>query len=66
MKIAKEVMWLVMCGFIVMVGLRAAEWLIPEPPSRIVICYGSDGKEPVCLPMDELALRIKRIQESGE
>lgn len=59
MKAAKEIAWVVVLGFFIMAGIRVAEYAIPEPASRIVICYGAKGTEPLCLPMAELLQMIE-------
>lgn len=42
-------------GFALLVGIRAAEWLIPSPDTRIVVCFASDiGKVETCSYLSEL------------
>lgn len=42
-------------GFLVGVGIRAGEWLIPKPETRVLICQaGAAGKAVVCQRLDEM------------
>lgn len=35
-------------------GIRAAEWLIPKPETRFVICMAYDMDKPVCEDLDKI------------
>ena len=41
----KEIVKLLLIGAIIVAGMRAAEWLIPEPESRVLICFPSDTEK---------------------
>jgi len=42
-------------GIVLGVGMRTAEWLIPKPESRILICmYGEPLEGPACKKLSEL------------
>ena len=40
-------------GALVACGMRAAEWLIPKPEARIVVCMATDDA-PICKRLDEV------------
>ena len=63
MKTLKYIASLLFAGFVVMCGLRAAEWLIPAPAMRIIVCYGNLGTTSVCMPLDEVKEIISDQQE---
>ena len=46
---------LIALGVIVMAGVRIAEWLIPAPEMKIVICLASDiGEVEICNSLADL------------
>jgi hypothetical protein len=54
-KIARELAYWVMLGALVVVGMRAAEWLIPKPETRLIVCLAEDvDKSRACRTLDEL------------
>lgn len=64
MKVIKEGLinagLLVLVGMLIMGGIRAAEWLIPAPEERIVVCMAMDLPDHVeCRALDKL-MRAKK------
>lgn len=47
-------------GALVMIGIRAAEWVIPGPATRVVICFANE------LDQVEICLDVKEIIERAE
>ncbi len=47
--------WFLLAGALLIVGMRAAEWLIPKPETRILICFEDDVRlGNTCKRLDEL------------
>jgi hypothetical protein len=54
-KIARELAVWVAVGALVVVGMRAAEWLIPKPETRLIVCFAEDvDNSRTCKTLDEL------------
>ena len=51
---AKQIAWMLVIGASLMLGIRAVEWLVPEPPSRIIVCMASDLGKRECRNLEEL------------
>lgn len=58
MELIKNVLKLMAIGAIVIVGVRVAEWLIPAPEMRIIVCMGEDIKKvDTCVSLKELVAK---------
>lgn len=54
----KAAMTVVLLGILVIVGVRIAEWTIPAPEMRIVVCFANElDQVEICKPADELLKR---------
>ncbi len=50
-------------GILVMIGIRAAEWFIPAPEQRIVICFANElDQVEICKELNEI---IKQLGEKN-
>lgn len=49
-------------GAAIMVGIRAAEWLIPQPETRVIICTYDDMGETECKAAADL-MRAKLVRK---
>lgn len=55
METVKTVLQMLAVGVIVVIGMRAAEWLIPAPEMRVIICMADDvGTVEACASAAEL------------
>lgn len=51
----KSVVQIIFLGAFVVVGMRAAEWVIPQPEMRVVVCLASEiGKIDSCHVLKDL------------
>lgn len=41
-------------GFIIGAGMRAAEWIIPKPETRVVVCMADDLDVVACKSLNSL------------
>ena len=42
MKTLLNAVTLIACGLLVGAGIRAGEWLIPAPDTRVIICFADE------------------------
>ncbi len=66
MSVIKYVASLLIAGFLVMCGLRAAEWLIPQPETRVILCLDDERYGSLCASLDEVKDNIAAIQSAQE
>lgn len=47
-------------GFVVMAGMRAAEWTIKRPPAHLMVCF-IEGKtdKPACSKFEEIEKGVR-------
>lgn len=58
MGIIKDVLKLMAFGAIVIIGVRAAEWIIPAPETRVIVCMAEDmDKVDTCVDLKELVAK---------
>lgn len=53
-KIAQTGIGLLFVGILAGAGFRIAQWVIPEPDTRIVVCMASDARYGECRLLSEL------------
>lgn len=62
METLKYIGLFLLAGAVMTVGMRAVEWLIPQPESRIFVCMASDvGEIEVCEQLEQLKKKTHRI-----
>ena len=51
----KSVAQILLVGALIVVGMRAAEWVIPQPEMRVVMCFANEiDQVEVCNSLKEL------------
>lgn len=60
----KSVLTIIAAGSLIVVGFRIAEWVIPAPDTRVVICFANElDQVEICKPASEL---LKKRNESKQ
>lgn len=60
-KILADGLQIIAIGVLVAVGLRLAEWVIPEPEVKVIVCMGDDvNKVEACQSLSDLVKRHAR------
>lgn len=60
LKIMKHIGLLLLIGMVIATGMRVAEWLIPKPETRVVVCFANEiGQVEICKNLEKMLMRDK-------